>query len=68
MVIAERQDFLGGKKERSNDFSFYLVCRNICERLESFVEKNYKNGKNTAGDVKYFYSDLEISALVVEWL
>jgi hypothetical protein len=22
-----------------------MVCRNICERLESFTEKNYKDGK-----------------------
>jgi predicted amidophosphoribosyltransferase len=22
-----------------------MVCRNICERLEFFVEKNYKDGK-----------------------
>jgi hypothetical protein len=35
-----------------------MVCRNICERLESFVEKNYKDGKKYCRrcEIYLFYS------------
>ncbi len=49
-------------------FPFTWSAEIFAKGWNPLSRKTTKMAKNTAGDVKYFYSDLEISALVVEWL